>query len=256
MTADARTFDPSSCSVSNKRGIWPPAVSPPSVPIIEWIQPTPAIKSTAEWIRRDASRVGAEDNLIPFAFDVITEMIAIAPDGYDFWQFPEETLRRQQGDCEDFSFLFTSLLLAMDLDQSVYVCLGEVGYEQRFGHSWVLVGDGDSSVIYDIADPMALPMDYYLNLSFNISKGNCYLDSPVEQVLCESYPAWWVTAARVIRGLGSSTRTGCDPDHHYTGGMNGHCRPDRERMHYGRDAFRRETYRHRSSDGRLGPAAQ
>lgn len=45
----------------------------------------------------------------------------------DFWQFPEETLKIGNGDCEDSSYLLASLLLASGISPfCIRVCLGTV----------------------------------------------------------------------------------------------------------------------------------
>lgn len=72
------------------------------------------------------------------------EKIAYVKDevGFDFWQFPQETVCLGQGDCEDKSFLVVSLLLAAGIPADrVRVMVGamhnlENGKRKLFGHAW------------------------------------------------------------------------------------------------------------------------
>lgn len=63
-------------------------------------------------------------------------------EGFDFWQFPQETLGLKQGDCEDKSFLMASLLLAAGIPEGrVRVTVGAMynlnGNRRRLiGHAW------------------------------------------------------------------------------------------------------------------------
>ena len=61
---------------------------------------------------------------------------------YDYWLFPDETLRIGSGDCEDRAFLLASLLLASGVSSySVRVALGKI-YDQTnrisYDHVWVM----------------------------------------------------------------------------------------------------------------------
>ena len=61
---------------------------------------------------------------------------------YDYWLFPDETLRMRSGDCEDRAFLLASLLLASGISSySVRVVLGKI-YDQTnrksYDHVWVM----------------------------------------------------------------------------------------------------------------------
>jgi transglutaminase-like putative cysteine protease len=47
---------------------------------------------------------------IPYSYDLVTYGVD------DYWAYPVETLHRNQGDCEDKSFLFGTLVEAMGLD--------------------------------------------------------------------------------------------------------------------------------------------
>ena len=55
----------------------------------------------------------------------------------EYWSLPRETLKSGYGDCEDFSFLLSSLLLALNLPaDTVRVTLGS---KDGIGHAWVEV---------------------------------------------------------------------------------------------------------------------
>ena len=62
--------------------------------------------------------------------------------GFDFWQFPQETINLEQGDCEDKSFLVASLLLAAGIPEDrVRVTVGAMhneknGQQKAIGHAW------------------------------------------------------------------------------------------------------------------------
>lgn len=61
---------------------------------------------------------------------------------FDHWMFPEETLKKRSGDCEDRAFLLASLLLASGVSSyMVRVALGKI-YNQKTKHShdhvWVM----------------------------------------------------------------------------------------------------------------------
>ena len=65
--------------------------------------------------------------------------------GSDPWQFPDETLARGEGDCEDRAFLIAALLSASGISEfNVRVALGQVvvdrgtGPSGRLGHAWVM----------------------------------------------------------------------------------------------------------------------
>lgn len=55
---------------------------------------------------------------------------------FDFWNFPQETLRDFIGDCEDTSILLASILRNKLSENNVYVT---IGYFDNFGHAWVTI---------------------------------------------------------------------------------------------------------------------
>lgn len=54
----------------------------------------------------------------------------------DFWNYPSETIRDMVGDCEDTSFLLTSILRNKLSENDVYATVGTF---DGFGHSWVTI---------------------------------------------------------------------------------------------------------------------
>jgi hypothetical protein len=75
---------------------------------------------------------------------LISQSIAYkkGPRSFDYWMFPEETLRNGGGDCEDRAFLLASLLLASGISSySVRVALGKIydqGTGKSYDHAWVM----------------------------------------------------------------------------------------------------------------------
>jgi len=106
-----------------------------------------------EVIRRSIQEIGLPQANVPGSFDqrawkiwkYVAESITYVTDKRaegmdDFWQFPEETLMLQKGDCEDSSFLLGTLLLASGIsDHCVRVVLGKViSADGVGGHAWVV----------------------------------------------------------------------------------------------------------------------
>lgn len=75
---------------------------------------------------------------------------------FDYWMFPEETLAKGSGDCEDRAFLLASLLLASGISSySVRVALGKI-YNQKtktgYDHVWVMYKN--ESGIWMLIEPL------------------------------------------------------------------------------------------------------
>lgn len=64
----------------------------------------------------------------------------------DYWSFPAETLRDRIGDCEDSTFVLTSLLRRAYPDLPVYAT---VGYFENYGHVWTAIREGNDWAILD-----------------------------------------------------------------------------------------------------------
>jgi hypothetical protein len=77
---------------------------------------------------------------------------------FDYWLFPEETLKTRKGDCEDRAFLLASLLLASGVSSySVRVALGKI-YNQKtdksYDHVWVMYKN--ESGVWMLIEPLLL----------------------------------------------------------------------------------------------------
>jgi len=75
------------------------------------------------------------------------------PNGQDYFQTPRETLGNGTGDCEDFSILLASLILAYCPNTTVFCVI--IGTAERFtkcvGHCAVILPAGDEICILDEA---------------------------------------------------------------------------------------------------------
>lgn len=91
----------------------------------------------------------------------------------EFWQFPNETIQLETGDCEDFAVLLCSLLRADGWSSdSVYVIVGEQNKEY---HAWVKIiwndiqyniepqANGFSTFLGDILSLSGYDAKYYFN---------------------------------------------------------------------------------------------
>ncbi|HIH96019.1 MAG TPA: hypothetical protein HA348_00765 [Thermoplasmata archaeon] len=69
---------------------------------------------------------------------------------FEFWQYPEETIKSKSGDCEDFAILLCSLLRANGYSpEEVFVALSVEG---STGHAFVAVKEGEN---YRLIEPQA-----------------------------------------------------------------------------------------------------
>ncbi len=85
-------------------------------------------------------------------------------DEREYWQFANETLQLETGDCEDFSILLCSLLRANGWDSSsIHVIIGEQNDQH---HAWVrLLYDGRQYNIEPQGTGFDIVIGDYLNLS-------------------------------------------------------------------------------------------
>jgi hypothetical protein len=91
-------------------------------------------------------RSGSFDHRADMIAAYVGDKIAYRYGGkYDPWQFPDETLKLGEGDCEDRALLIASLLLASGISSfNVRVALGqfstifESGKREVLGHCWVM----------------------------------------------------------------------------------------------------------------------
>ncbi len=91
----------------------------------------------------------------------------------DFWQFSNETIQLETGDCEDFSILLCSLLRSNGWNtNSVYVVVGEQSSQY---HAWVMLIWND--IKYNI-EPQGSGFDVVLGDVVNLSgyKAICYFN--------------------------------------------------------------------------------
>ena len=99
----------------------------------------------------------------------------------DLWYFPAETLADLIGDCEDVSFLCTSMLRVFVEDTQVYAVLGVVEaenpdteeWEQLGGHAWTeILVNGTWSLFENTFDePTVLDRDKAYNGDYKLSDG-------------------------------------------------------------------------------------
>ena len=98
-------------------------------------------------------------------YDFVCRNVNYRRDIGEFWQTPSETLRGI-GDCEDTSFLLTSLIRAGG-QPSCYVALGSLG---GYGHAWCQVDGQILETTYTSARPVPDPQDYCPYCMFNESQ--------------------------------------------------------------------------------------
>jgi len=87
-------------------------------------------------------------------FDFVCRHVSYKRDVGEMWQFPSETLARDQGDCEDTSFLLCSMLRNFTNAQVV------LGDYQGYGHAWVTNNGFMYETTYTQARPVPDPQDY------------------------------------------------------------------------------------------------
>ncbi|KKN08229.1 hypothetical protein LCGC14_1058780 [marine sediment metagenome] len=94
-------------------------------------------------------------------YDWVTRNISYRLDFGEFFQFPRETIAREQGDCEDTSNLLASLLRNFT---DTYVALGTLN---GLGHAWVTHGGDILETTYTSARPVPDPENYVPFVLFN-----------------------------------------------------------------------------------------
>ncbi len=125
----------------------------------EWHNIKDFIMPSALEVQRIYSRVGPN---IWDLFDFVCRDISYCRDIDDFWQLPEETLARKQGDCEDTSILLTSLLRNFANAHTV------LGSYKKLAHAWVVGQDGRIlETTYTQAATVPDPEDYRPYFLFN-----------------------------------------------------------------------------------------
>ena len=120
----------------------------------------------------------------------------------DFWQFPAETLALGSGDCEDCSFLLTTLLMASGISPyCVRVVLGRVvGLDgQSGGHAWPIYKDEEGVWRVLEATLDAFPEEW------PAADDACGLDADPRYLpdLCLNRDHVWVITQRKIKTVSS-----------------------------------------------------
>jgi hypothetical protein len=125
--------------VDGRRGLNPNDFVRPDDPIVQAIA------------AKIVEKLGAEDsmtNRLRAAYNFVTSNMRYESDmkqfGYEeVWQYPESTLKRRMGDCEDLSFLLCSLELALGVNARMVF-----GVYKGEGHAWVWAeADGASGIL-------------------------------------------------------------------------------------------------------------
>ena len=95
-------------------------------------------------------------------YDWVAQNISYRLDIGEFFQLPSETITRRQGDCEDTSLLFVSLV--QNFDHDVWAVLGSY---QGFGHAWGVKNSTIYETTYTAARPVPDPENYVPFTLFN-----------------------------------------------------------------------------------------
>ena len=113
------------------------------------------------------------------------------PPGQDFWQSPQETLRRGAGDCEDVAILLWWLLREAGVKDGRVVFGRLHAFMPQYPHAWVEIGKGVNAIIMDPAMELIIPramLDYF---AYYEIKDNAIWHAR----------AWWFTARTGITGF-------------------------------------------------------
>jgi len=149
-----------------------------------------SVKDTASRIVITLVRDTLEDR-VAAAFNFVVSNITYTSDKKqfgkdDFWQYPNETLsqvltdgvlNRMYGDCEDSSFLFASLLIALGVPSSnVRVGLSNVHawVECKLGNAWYLFETTNDSVSESfIPASSVVGLSYVYGIKVYVYQGGC-----------------------------------------------------------------------------------
>lgn len=94
-------------------------------------------------------------------FDYVCRNISYRRDFSEFWQFPQETLRNLDGDCEDTSILLCSML------QNSYESYVVLGNYCGYGHAWCELNGAILESTYTKARLVPDPLNYCPYVYFN-----------------------------------------------------------------------------------------
>lgn len=118
-----------------------------------FVWPNDLVVSTVASIIVDGAKT--DDAKAQTLLNYVVEHIEYKADYGDFWQFPNETISRSAGDCEDMAILLASFLLSQIGDDSrVYVAIGSYSDNPADGHAFVAYRrDSGDWVALDTSSP-------------------------------------------------------------------------------------------------------
>jgi len=96
--------------------------------------------------------------------DHVCKNVSYRSDDGEFWYFPDETLARNAGDCDDSSLLLLSMLRRFYSPDRVYAVAGTY---QRLGHMWVELDGKILETTYSYAHAVSDPQNYNPMFKFN-----------------------------------------------------------------------------------------
>jgi len=96
--------------------------------------------------------------------DYVCKNVSYRSDNGEYWYFPDETLARRMGDCDDSAILLCSLLRNFYPPDRVFIAIGEY---RRLGHAWCLLDGEILETTYTSARAVADPQNYRAYAKFN-----------------------------------------------------------------------------------------
>lgn len=82
-----------------------------------------------------ASVLTMSEDPVETAQDFVHRVIKYRKQNIEFWDYPAETLRRGEGDCDETAILLCSILRNYLSPEDVYVAVGNINGD---GHAWVV----------------------------------------------------------------------------------------------------------------------
>lgn len=198
---NAERHDATTIYIANKRGCFPMNELAPRVPLSEWLRPTESVKALSNLLKHHSESSGPCDfrNWAFFVHNTIQDIVTPTADpaSDDFWNFPDETLRALEGDCEDVALLVSSLLLCHACEHSIaFTVLGKVAVgDDSFPHAWVQLvrDDGNFEILdYHLSGDNANDIAQYTAFAaFNNRVFYKYVSNSIEDILSRSYAWGW-----------------------------------------------------------------
>ena len=96
--------------------------------------------------------------------DYVCKSVGYRSDNGEFWYFPDETLTRRSGDCDDSSLLLLSMLRNFYPPNRVYAVAGTY---RGLGHMWCELDGGILETTYTYAHTVPDPWNYRAYSKFN-----------------------------------------------------------------------------------------